>query len=70
VRSLVIGSVASLAFVPTFFGLLVHGVDEMVLLGSDFYILAAPLDMLCGAFYAVRSQLQSLISPNWMAFAD
>jgi adiponectin receptor len=60
VRFLVFGSMASLAFVPLIFGLFVHGVDQMVLLGSNFYVLAAPLNMLCGAFYA----LQSLISPK------
>ena len=63
-RSLVIGSMASLAFVPLIFGLFIDGVDQVVSLGSKFYVLAALLDMLCGAFYAIRSQLHSLISPK------
>ena len=52
VRAGVFGLMGSLAFVPLIAGLFVHGL-EMVLLGGNYYAVAAVFYLSCAGFYAV-----------------
>jgi len=50
----------SLAFVPLIAGLFTHGLEEMVLLGGNYYLVAAVFYLSCAGFYAVSPWFSGL----------
>jgi adiponectin receptor len=50
----------SLAFLPLIAGLFVHGLEEMVILGGRYYVIAAVFYLSCAGFYAVSPWILGL----------